>query len=293
MTTKARVFFYCLIGAIGGAICAVTMEILFNFQSLFTQYSAFYLVAGALYGLILGIFLGTAEGIVHSNRRKIVTGIIAGSIVGIIGGIVGTLLGQSLILQLASYFDYSKPILKILIKAVGWIIPALFIGMAEGIRSLSLVKILYGLLGGAIGGFFGGLFMESASILFNSITWGRFAGFIVLGLAILFFFSLLEKRFSKGVFRILNGPLKGKKMALNQRKLTLGKTEKNDFALKKYEEIERLHAVVLVRHSIVSISPFRAAYGLYVNDEKVDDSIELKYEDVIRIGNARFLYEVK
>jgi len=295
MTGRNKFLLYTLIGLLGGAASFCVVDMVLRLQTQFPSYLMYNLVLGASFGILLGSFLGSIEGIVHSNKRKIFSGILVGIIVGALGGILGVNLGQSLLLTLLSKtgMNGSAGIFgSLFIRALSWAIMGLFIGMVEGIRARSGVKILYGLLGGLLGGFVGGIILELLNQYLSSLSLARFLGLFVLGGMIGVFYAIMERNFSPGVFRVLNGSLKGKKLALNQRKLTIGYSVKNDLALPGYDDVEKLHAVVTVKGDQVTLEPFRNVYTLIINDQEETKKI-LKYHDVIRIGEARFLYEVK
>lgn len=285
MTESAKIGLYTGIGVIGGLAAFALVGIVTFLQESFGSYLLYNIVVGASFGLAIGAVLGSAEGIVHGNKHKIISGLIFGSVTGIVGGIVGVFFGQSLLLRFTVSGEELSPMFAALIQALCWMVMGMFVSMGEGIRSKSGLKVTYGIIGGLVGGFLGGFALE--------ILTSRLLGLIILGGAITFFYALLEKNFSRGVLRVLNGEMKGRKLALNQRTLTVGTAPGNDLALHNYEKIEeKCHAVFSVKNDGVTLEPFSHRYDVYVNDEKIQKA-KLKYEDVIRIGEARFLYEVK
>lgn len=295
MKSGNKFLLYAVIGLIGGAASFAAVDLIMRFQESFSSYLIFNLVLGASFGILIGACLGSAEGIVQTNRHKILTGIIVGVVVGAIGGILGVYFGQSLLLSLLEKRAAEgavNPVSSLIFHALSWAIMGLFIGMVEGIRARSGIKILYGMLGGLLGGIFGGLILEALSQAMSGYVAARLLGLLALGGMIGIFYAILERNFTPGVLRVLNGSLKGKKLALNQRKLTIGFSPRNDLALPGYKDVEKLHAVITVRGDQVNLEPFRHVYSLYVNDMEEQETT-LKYHDVIRIGDARFLYEVK
>jgi len=295
MKSRNKFVLYAVIGLIGGAASFAAVDLVMRFQESFSSYLSFNLVLGASFGILLGAFLGSAEGIVQTNRHKILTGIVVGIIVGSIGGILGVYFGQSLLLSLLEKRSAEggvNPLSSLIFHALSWAIMGSFVGMVEGIRARSGIKIFYGLLGGLLGGIFGGLILEALSQAMSGYVTARLLGLLALGGMIGVFYAILERNFTPGVLRVLNGSLKGKKLALNQRKLTIGYSSRNDLALPGYDKVEKLHAVITVKGDQVNLEPFRHVYPLLINDKK-EQQATLKYHDVIRIGEARFLYEVK
>ncbi len=285
MTESGKIGLYTGIGVIGGLAAFALVGLVSLMKEAFGSYLLFNIVMGACFGLAIGAVLGSAEGIVHGNKKKILTGLLYGTLTGIAGGIVGVFLGQSLLMRFSRNLGDVPMGISALIHALCWMIMGMFVSLGEGIRSRSGYKLTYGIIGGLTGGLLGGFLLE--------ILTSRLAGLIILGGAITFFYALMEKNFSRGVLRVLNGSMKGRKLALNQKHLTLGHGNRNDLALTGYGGIEeKCHAVITVNSDGVFIEPFSYRYDLFVNDEKTQKS-KLKYEDVIRIGEARFLYEVK
>jgi hypothetical protein len=285
VTEQGKMGLYTGIGVLGGLAAFALVGIVAMLKESFGSYLLFNIVMGSCFGLAIGAVLGSAEGIVHGNKKKIISGLILGALTGIAGGVVGVFLGQSLLLKMTAIKGEMAPLLAALIQALCWMIMGMFVSMGEGFRSRSGHKLLYGVLGGMAGGLLGGFVLE--------VLTSRLLGLIILGGSITFFYALMEKNFSRGVLRVLNGPMKGKKLALNQRALTVGQGDKNDLALIGYRDVEeKCHAVIHVKSDQTVIEPFSHRYEVFVNDTKIQKTI-LKYEDVIRIGDARFLYEVK
>ena len=100
-----------------------------------------------------------------------------------------------------------------------------------------------------------------------------------------------EVRLSYGVLTLLNGRFKGREFLINQKKLRIGALEKNDIKLEGYHDVSDCHALVSVKKDDVFISPV-ADGRLLVNDDPVNEHM-LKYEDVIKIGSAKLLYQYK
>jgi hypothetical protein len=220
---------------------------------------------------------------------------VAGSAAGIAGGAVGYLSGQAVLFAMGnsvmqSATEMSTKILP-LARAIGWAVLGIFIGMAEGIRSLSFNKLKVGFLGGLIGGVIGGLSVEFLPIIFNNLLLARLTGFLIFGLMIGFFYSLLERSFSFGVLRLLNGTFKGKEFLLNRGRIRIGTSPRSDIRLTGYENVEPDHADIISRGINVSIRN-KAKIGIKVNDDTVDNRV-LDLDDVVRIGNAKFIFKYR
>lgn len=70
---------------------------------------------------------------------------------------------------------------------------------------------------------------------------------------------------------------------------TIGRDEKNTISINdKY--LSKFHARILQDESIYFLEDLKSANGTFLNDEKIEDAIELKSGDIIRIGSLSFLF---
>ena len=144
-------------------------------------------------GLICGVFLGTAGGIIEESAYKA----FCGGILGAIGGALGGLLN----IPLMGIFSQSEALFPFSIM-ITWAIGGAFIGATSGIIERSGKKILagviFGFAGGAIGGYLGSVFYGSALIEFQPRSWmaNRFAEGLsggLLGASLWFVVGIIEK----------------------------------------------------------------------------------------------------
>jgi hypothetical protein len=290
--TKRLIIF--IVGILAGVTIWPATELLLHIQVLFSSYLTFITVQGILLGAILGAFFGSVEGIFTYDGAKIVKGIIVGLLFGAAGGIVGVTVGQAILFLLGrilfdSYKNFNMVWLP-LARAAGWAVMGVFVGMAEGFRARSVKKIGIGILGGFSGGFVGGCLLEYSRLVFTGISYTRLAGLVIFSVFIALFYAIIEKRLSLGVLKLLNGRLRGKEFIINQRKIRLGKSRKNEVQLNEYTEVSDLHARISVKRNEVVIEAVGPESPLYVNDDPVNQKT-LKYEDVIKIGSAKFYYQ--
>ncbi len=296
MSGSTKRIVICFLGILGGIAAWPVSELILSRQALFPSYLFFSAVLGAAIGLLFGIFFGTGEGIIASNKSKIISGAFAGAIIGLIGGGSGLLIGQfatfligeTLLKSIRIFKDFSLPISR----TIGWAVMGIFIGTIDGFRSKSLKKILIGLLGGFLGGITGGFVIEYLRFTFPDILYSRLTGFVIFGLLIAFFYSIVEKQFSRGALKLLNGLHKGKEFLINQHKTRIGKIKQNDIVLDYYRNIAERHADIIIKGKSVIIKQNSTTFPLYVNEEKVSET-RLRYEDVIKIGSAKFFYKMK
>ena len=91
------------------------------------------------------------------------------------------------------------------------------------------------------------------------------------------------------MLRVLTGPLKGKEYLLNQNRMRLGRSRRNEIALPDYEDLADVQARIRIRRGEVMLSNVAPGPSLLVNEKKVEET-KLKLGDVIRIGSVRLFY---
>jgi len=296
MSTFAKKVLLCIIGILAGLASWPFSEIILFYQGYFPSYLVFSVFLGLIFGLFFGIFFSTTEGIFLQDKLKIVKGTLTGAILGIIGGALGFLAGQLVLFIIGDTFlhstnDFNKIGLPVS-RAVSWAILGIFIGLIDGVRSGSGKKIGVGLLGGFIGGALGGCIFELLKYILSSVVIGRIIGLMVFGLLVGFFYGLIEKKLSYGVLRLLNGVYRGKEYLINQKKVRIGVLHKNDFTLSEYKGVEDSHALLYVKKGDIYLKNISNSSFIKVNDDVVAEQ-KLKFDDVIKIGEAKFLFKYK
>jgi hypothetical protein len=281
------------LGILAGILVWPFIELLIVLQGYFPSFLIFSITMGALFGGIFGAVYGTGEGIIASSRRRIVRGALTGFITGFVGGTAGFLFGQWVLFLLGQYLFISYRNFTYLglpiARAAGWAVTGIFIGIIEGIRAGSNKKIGIGVLGGFLGGLLGGAVIEYSRILIDNYALARLIGFLVFGASIAAFYALIERKMSYGVLRILNGPYKGREYILNNTVIRIGLDEKNDIILKPYRHVVPVHAVIRAIGDDLVIEKGEDKASVFLNDEMIKEKV-LKYEDVIKIGSAKFYY---
>jgi hypothetical protein len=297
VSLSMRIIFFGMIGIIGGMLAWPLAEVLISFQGGFPSLLVFGIVIGGVVGLIMGGCFGMNEGILSHSAAKLKSGLVMGIIIGVLGGVIGVLLGLQVGLFMGSSFFLAPANFKIIgypiARALGWAAFGIFIGVVEGIRSKSFPKIKNGIIGGFLGGFLGGLVFEYSLKLFvPDVLYARLLGFVVLGLCIGIFYGFVENKLARASFYVLNGRYKGKEYLLNQRRMTIGKEEQADVSLADYRMVAAKHATLNTKKHNVIIKDTNSKAGIYVNDRRINEA-QLKDGDVIRVGEAQFLFKLK
>jgi hypothetical protein len=306
MTLFIRRIIQIALGIAAGLATWPLMESLIHLQVYFHGYLLYSVASGALFGLIFGAFLGSADGIIASRTRRMVTGGAASGTIGAAGGALGFLIAQGVLFVVGEYmignvFDV-RTIAMPIARAVGWAVLGACVGAASGIRSVSGRKVGIGALGGFVGGLLGGAAVEYGRLLFPDAAVVHLVGLLLLGILIGLAYAFVEKRLSFGVFRVLNGPFKSREFILNQRKITIGTLPRCDIPLplagngdkggtrKGYRNIADTHCRLVVSGRDLFI---QAVDGdVRINDQLLtkEPGAPLKFDDVVACGSAKFIF---
>jgi len=294
MTTIVRRLILVGLGILGGLAAWPVAELILFFQGGFPSYLAFNAVLGGATGALMGAAFGAAEGITSRVKARIPNGVILGAVVGCVGGAAGLLAGQAALwliggLFLRSYRDFQWVVLPVS-HAIGWAVLGVFVGAGEGVRAASSRKTAVGVLGGLVGGLIGGFLLEYSRLVLPAMAVSRLIGLVILGIAIAFFYGLIEQGLAYGVLRILTGALKGKEFLVSQRRMRIGSSRRNEIALPDYEDLADTQAQIRVKRGDAVLMNLEPKLPMLVNERKVSERA-LKLGDVIKIGSARFFYK--
>ncbi len=294
MTMFFRRMIIALLGVLGGLAAWPALQLLLSAQAGFSSFLLFSLTSGAVFGLLFGAFFSAAPGIIARRLDRMLIGMAIGAGVGALGGAIGFLIAQRVFLFFGERLALSQGELKSIgfpiSRALGWAVLGTFIGSAEGIRTLSLRKIATGVVGGFIGGLVGGAMLELLRTIFPTAGIASLFGLILLGLSIGFAYSVIERRMSYGVVRLLNGMYKGKEFILNQSTIEIGSGRRCEVLLSAYDGVKTVHAVMKASGRELILTPADPDESIKINDEMLQERL-LKFEDVFQIGSAKLLYK--
>ncbi len=293
MSILIRRVYLVLTGLIAGTAVWPVIEIILRNQEKMRSYFLLSAISGMIFGSFIGAFFGTINGIVLRNRNRMLKGAVSGIAGGALAGILGFLVsqgvlfivGQYLLQNMRSFHSIGLPVSR----ALGWAVMGVFIGTVEGIRAGSVTKVKIGILGGFLGGLSGGFMLEYLVYLWPHIVFARFAGLLIFGAMLGFFYGLIESRISFGRLTLLNGKYKGREFIINQKSLEIGKKKSNDIVLSDYRHILNNHARLKVIKDELFIKPGALNGKVLVNDIQVNDH-KLIRDDVLQIGDAKLIY---
>jgi len=291
-TGVRRVILLCL-GILGGLAAWPLTELIVAAQARFPSYLMFVGVLGAAVGMLMGGFFGCGAGIFARDRSRTLAGALVGAVAGLAGGIIGLLTGQAALFVTGGFLLDSQRSFRTfglpVARAVGWAFLGVFIGAAEGLRAGSGKKLGIGLIGGLIGGLVGGLALEYSRLYLPEALPSRLIGLLVLGLAIGLFYGIIERSMAFGTLRVLNGRLKGKEFLLNEGRIRIGRSRRNQVSLAPYEQMADRQVQIRFRRGEALLVNLEPKYPVLVNDRPVTEH-RLKYEDVLKIGTAKLFY---
>jgi hypothetical protein len=281
MTRIMRLYYYGVLGAIGGAISWQASNVIG--LSFVTSVYISEIAVGALIGVCIGLLIGLAEGFVTRNLlRAARSGLISGGL-GLIGGAIGLPLAE---------FLYQWVGGEIWARAIGWGFFGLLLGLACSATSGS--QFWKGALGGLIGGLLGGLLFESTRNWLADPLLGKAAGLLLLGASVGVFIALIVFLLSRAWLQVTSGKLKGtefildKFMRLDGPAAFIGSDAlKADIVLPD-PDVAPQHAMLKGAGTHFNIKDMSRS-GTFLNNNRVEQGT-LKNRQTIRVGNTQMMY---
>lgn len=291
MSLAARRILIIAAGLVAGLIAWPLSELLLRAQSDFPSYLLFIMSSGAIYGALFGLSFGSIDGIAGGVSARKWVGLATGALFGLVAGAAGALAGQALYLAIGQALLVSaqgREVSLSLARGFGWAVMGTILGAAEGARLRSGKRAGIGALGGFVGGLAGGLLIEYGSLLFESAAWTRPAGSVALGLLLAVGFAVIERGFLLGSLVLVTGTLRGREYPLPPGRITIGSSVSDAISLVPYGDVARRHAILTGTRGGLMLKRGPTGNDVHVNEEPVE-STELKFDDVIDIGTARFV----
>lgn len=281
MSRRTRVYYYAVLGAIGGLI-GWQISNLLGLSFTRTIYLSDLLV-GSILGLCVGLLIGVTEGLLTRNATHLLRAGVIGGGLGLVAGAIGLPLGEWSFLA-----SGASP----LSRALGWAVFGLLIGVAEGLAGGS--QVWKGALGGIAGGLIGGALLEGTRRWLGDPMIGKAAGLMLLGASVGALIALIVVLLSRAWLEVGSGKLKGTEFILDKFMQARGPNAiigsdalKADIVLPD-PDIAPQHAILLGEGTHFMLKDMSAA-GTFINNRKVGLA-QLSDRQRIRIGNTELVY---
>ncbi len=319
---RSRITIGLLTGGIGGFLGWLLQETLIPYRATWVNGNCTSVPLTAVQqfmlslfvGGIIGMFLGTIDGIAESSFRKIrtgaFTGLISGTIFGGIGFNFGGLIfhalgGQDTMPDHANVLTFA---MQMIARAAGLTLLGLAVGIGSSISSGSIKRIRNGAIGGLLGGIVSGFLFDIIPTIFTPVGGAlgaggcrdvggpaRAVGFISIGLLTGFFIGLVQELLKSAWVKVLAGRNEGKDFILMKPMNILGRDEKCDVPLYGDTSVAAQHAAIRAdgtRHVLIDAG---TQQGTLVNGKQVPSQGEqlLRDGDMIQIGSQRILFREK
>jgi hypothetical protein len=304
----ANWFYLSLASMVGGLVGWGLLEPFFDDNSDLETNLAAVLMFPTVAGCV-GLFLGSAEGIICRNLTRAVKCGMVGLGVGFLGGLIA-LVPTGIVFTLMSSLalslwenpapDQMPTGIALLVLMMGrsaaWSIISIPAGIGQGIALKENKVIINGLVGAMLGGLLGGLLFDPISLVLmtsdGQATYSRAVGFAVIGASVGLFVGLVEGWTKTAWLMMRKGPLAGKQFILYKDTTTLGSSPKADIYLFKDDGIEPRHAQIINRGGRFELEDCNSPDGTYVNGIPITRRI-LEDGDQIVLGKTVLEFSLK
>ncbi len=284
MNRSMRIYYYAILGAIGGLIgWKVSDQLGLSFVSNLYLSEA---VVGTLVGFSIGFFIGVTEGALTLNPVQLIKAGLFGGVLGAAAGAIGLPLSEWLFQTVGA---------GIIGRMLGWAVFGLLIGLAEGVVGKS--QAWKGMLGGLIGGALGGLLLESAGTWIKNPVYGKAVGLLLLGAAVGTFISLIVSLLSKAWLEVTSGKLKGTEFILDKfmkkggPAIAIGSSPLKSEIVFPDPDIAPQHAMLTSDGGNFMLKDM-SMEGTFINNKRIERS-QLANGQRIRMGNTEMVYHEK
>ena len=244
-------------------------------------------LSGGAVGLSAGAIILFMAGFFHGNGILIRKGLIFGAIFGLVGGLISFFVIDLIIIKIE--FVAANWLFSNLLFVLRWVVLALFIGVALGIRDGNELIMIRGLVSTAIAGSIGGSAITISTSMVSSSFWSRGIGYIVLLTVLTLSIPYFSKLGRKIWIKALNGKLEGLEFEMFKDIHYFGTQSDDDINLRSYEDIRPTHAKLIKYYSGYSLVDNDPFWQTYVNFRNIKEQ-PLKNGDIIKIGKALFQY---
>ncbi len=277
-------------GLVGGFLGWVFTEPIQNF---FTGYGLKALVIqmmvfSGLVGIALGGALGATPGLSVGVLNRAWRGWWVGAFFGLLGGALGGSLAQYVYGVIT--FEYALSFLgQLILRAVGWSLLGLFLGLGQAALISDAKKMRNGLLGGAIGGFVGGIALQLIKTGMGDAWLGRCLALCVMGATIGTLIGLIEEAAKEAWLSVVGGPLTGKQFILYEERTVIGSNPQCAIILFKDPSVAPEHLAITRQGGEYVLAQLTPGAATLVNNRPTQRHL-LEDGDQIDIGATRMAF---
>lgn len=244
----------------------------------------------AIVGVVLALFLCTAEHFVTRNWRSLIINAATAMLIALVGAILVSLIINKVYNTLGGGMIGVSLKRQIVARAVGWALFGMFIMIAPGIVMRSPKKLIIGLIGGFAGGLLGGMLFDPIHIALDSAVFSRAIAFIAIGAIAGVGTGLIETAVKAGWLKVTGGVIAGKQFIIYRNPTYLGSSPVCEIYLFRDPKVNEHHAAIHVVRGGYEIEDLNDSAQTYVNDEPVA-RCRLRNGDEIRIGASTFQFQ--
>lgn len=243
-----------------------------------------------LIALFIGLALGVGEGVYYGSKEKAIKYAALGAGISLLMGFISGYLAQWMYSELLgddpALFEAS------LIRALGWGIMGIGVGLAIGLIKPGKRRILFCSLGGLIGAFLGGfLFNYICEIIPDDIV-ARVTAIVIMGVLIGVGVGLLEQFAKQAWLKVIRGEFEGKEYLVFAGTTSIGNNGKNTIVLFKDKLVGAHHCDIILEGSKYTLVDCGTPMGTVVNGMKITRRV-LNPGDAIAIGNSVLVFNTK
>lgn len=282
MSLFLKMIYGMLTGAWGGLAAWILLDKVLGLEPANPYLDA--LLNGTVIGVCVGGFIGGFGGLVEGRWSRLVRGLGGGLALGLFGGAAGLLVGEILFQTLGRIT---------LVRALGWAIFGVAIGVGEGLLIRSWRRMLFGLVGGLAGGVLGSLAFVLVRQTLESPGFSRALGFTILGALLGLCIGLAPLAVSSfiGKLRVISsGRNEGKEVLLDKAVIQIGRYDGCDLGLYGDKSIEPHHAEIRRDQQGYLIQPVANA-PVRINGQPTIGPQRLQKGDRIGIGREEIVVQ--
>jgi hypothetical protein len=251
------------------------------------------MVTGATLGMCLGLGVGMVDAVLNSSTAgERSTRVLVCLVIGLAGGFLSGLIGDLLVLPLGEAIKF---------RFLGWTLVGITIGAAVGafdtLRALnnqqgagqSLRKVINGVVGGTLGGLVGGVLYDLLDLtgLKGLVPRTSLAlGLVILGGCIGLLIGLAQVILKEAWVKVEQGFRAGRELILSKPETTIGRAEGSDIGLFSDNQVEKLHARIVLRNNRYLLEDAGTASGTFLNGSRLDGPALLRAGDAIQVGKS-------